>query len=146
MQDITRVSEAMDTLAKKILERRQQVRSPKEQEYERKVEHLEQVLDAVLRLQNRPDNAQYELDRKELDSTLENGLQMLERDGRKYLLVPLTECPEKVDEGNIDSDTQKKKSRKKKKNKIPCSFCHQTGHTRAHCQKRLLTDISSLKR
>ncbi|CCD22534.1 uncharacterized protein NDAI_0A03770 [Naumovozyma dairenensis CBS 421] len=43
---------------------------------------------------------------------------------------------------NQTSSNKTDKKKKKKKNKIACSFCHEIGHTRAKCQKRLLTPLT----
>lgn len=142
MQNITKVSQSMDVLARAILEKQRHDQQLKV-EYERKLNELTQLIDIVLKLQKPTDGAGHSVDTALLDKILEQGLEIVEKDNAKYVLIPIAEDEKKdVDtDGTVDTETSstKPKRNRKKKNKISCSYCHEIGHTRAKCEKRLLS-------
>lgn len=142
MQNITKVSQSMDVLARAILEKQRHDQQLKV-EYERKLNELTQLIDIVLKLQKPTDGTGHSVDTALLDKILEQGLEIVEKNNSKYVLIPIAEDEKKdVDtDGIVDTETSntKPKRNRKKKNKIPCSYCHEIGHTRAKCEKRLLS-------
>lgn len=131
--DIVRLSQAMDALAKLIISK-QKDGSQLQVEYKHKLKELEKVINLVLSLNDSAGTSV--MDANGLDTMLRNGIEVLERDDRRYALIPI-KPKEEGDSTDTPRDAASKKSNKKKKNKIKCSFCHQPGHTRARCETRL---------
>lgn len=134
--DVQRISQAMDVLAKLILEK-QKDGTVLLIEYQRKMKQLDRLINMILNLSQRDQNQQLVVDTNYLDKVLRDGVEVIVRTDeqnqiKKYALIPVIE---QSGGGNAPSTS---KSKKKKKNKIPCSFCHEIGHTRAKCEKRLL--------
>ncbi|CAI4038608.1 hypothetical protein SMKI_05G2190 [Saccharomyces mikatae IFO 1815] len=131
--DIIRLSQAMDSLAKLIISKRKDG-SQLQVEYNRKLKELENFINLLLGLnENTGSNV---MNTSVLDVILRNGIDILEKDDQKYALIPIIPKTE-VDAINNAQVATSKRSGKKKKNKIKCSFCHQVGHTRARCDVRL---------
>ncbi|CAB4252401.1 similar to Saccharomyces cerevisiae YER137C Putative protein of unknown function [Maudiozyma barnettii] len=133
--DIKRVSDAMDVLAKLIIQRRKDNNQVKI-DYEKKLQEVDKLINMILAL-NRKDESRYSVDTTELDKILNDGVEIIEKgeNKQKYALIPIVEIQPIVQTNTIDDFSLKKK---KKKNKINCSYCKETGHTRAACPKRLL--------
>jgi len=131
--DIKRVSDAMDVLAKLIIQRRKDNNQVKI-DYEKKLQEVDKLINMILAL-NRKDESRYSVDTTELDKILNDGVEIIEKgeNKQKYALIPIVEIQPIVQTNTIDDF-----SLKKKKNKINCSYCKETGHTRAACPKRLL--------
>ncbi|QLQ79588.1 hypothetical protein HG537_0C02350 [Torulaspora globosa] len=132
--DIRRLSEAMDVLAKLVLEQRQEGGSL-QLEYQRKIDALDRFINMILRLPKKDGEiGDWELDKMHFAGMLRDGIEIIERPdkklacNRKYALVPVVER----------SNAAGKSTGKKKKNKIACSFCSEIGHTRAKCPKRIV--------
>ncbi|QLL32713.1 hypothetical protein HG536_0D02350 [Torulaspora globosa] len=132
--DIRRLSEAMDVLAKLVLEQRKEGGSL-QLEYQRKIDALDKLINMILRLPKKDGElGDWEVDKMHLAGMLRDGIEIIERPdkkracNRKYALVPVIER----------SSTVGKPLAKKKKNKIACSFCSEIGHTRAKCPKRIV--------
>lgn len=129
--DIKRISEAMDVLAKLVLEQRKENGSL-QLEYQRKIDALDKLITTILRLPE--GSGQWEVDKLKLARSLRDGVEIIEKPDKlnagngKFALIPV------VDRSN----TLAKQSSRKKKNRIACSFCNETGHTRAKCPKRLV--------
>ncbi|CCK69954.1 uncharacterized protein KNAG_0D02030 [Huiozyma naganishii CBS 8797] len=134
-EDVVQVSEAMDRIAKLILAKRVSERSPSQPpvklDYESKLDHLSNLIDSLLSSSQLRD-IPLQVDREKLDSTFSGKVEIIEKQGQKYALIP-------VKDGltTQKGETKNKKKKKKKKNNIQCSYCHETGHTRANCQLRL---------
>lgn len=142
--DILRISHAMDAMAKLIIEKRKQAginntMTENKTEYDTKLKNLNDLLNMILNLNNTnsgDDQISHIVDETKLDVLLRNKIDFIEREGQEYALIPVTKKNQTVNNDTIDISTIKK-SKKKKKNKILCSFCHEPGHTRAHCEQRL---------
>lgn len=128
--DIRRISQAMDVLAKLVLEKRKDD-GALQLEYKKKLDELDKLIGLILGLSNGNAEGEYAIDRSQIDRFLVGGVDIVERpdpqsqESRKYALVPIVENSNKV-------------KKKRKKNKIACSFCHEIGHTRAKCETRLI--------
>ncbi|CAL9728731.1 hypothetical protein MOUN0_E04478 [Monosporozyma unispora] len=138
--DIVKLSHAMDVMAKIILEKRKQsnlnnVKMTNTMEYDTKLKNLNDLINMILRLNSDKNENNNIVDTTKLDILLRNKVDIIEKDGQSYALIPIKKEDTPVTINNINNI--KKKSNKKKKNKILCSFCHEPGHTRAHCEKRL---------
>ncbi|CAI4060610.1 hypothetical protein SKDZ_05G2160 [Saccharomyces kudriavzevii ZP591] len=131
--DIVRLSQAMDALAKLIISK-QKDGSQLQVEYTHKLKELENVINLLLGLNEGTGDSV--MDTGALDVILRNSIEVLEKGDQKYALIPI-----KPREGGGSTraawNATTKKSSNKKKNRIKCSFCHQPGHTRAHCEVRL---------
>lgn len=86
-----------------------------------------------------------------LDDILLNGLEYCVKDGKKYCMIPVINTTTEPNTKRVSQSSTKTgiinspmtpstHQKKKKKNKIPCSYCKETGHTRSKCQKRLQTE------
>lgn len=131
--DIRRLSEAMDVLAKLVLEQRKEGGSL-QLEYQRKIDGLDRFINMILQLRREDGEfGEWEVDKMHFARMLRDGIEIIERPdkkrtcNRKYALVPVVERSNAVG-----------KPGKKKKNKIACSFCSEIGHTRAKCPKRMV--------
>lgn len=128
--DIRRLSQAMDVLARLVLEKKND-NGTLQLEYKKKLDELDKVIGLLLGISKNNTNGDYTIDRNRIDRMLRDGIEIMEKKDpqsngvKKYALIPI-----------IDSPTQRRKSRKK--NKIACSFCHEIGHTRAKCENRLI--------
>ncbi|QHS72924.1 uncharacterized protein SPAR_E02130 [Saccharomyces paradoxus] len=131
--DIVRLSQAMDALAKLIISK-QKDGSQLQVEYEHKLKELEKFINLLLGLHESTGGSV--MNTSVLDKVLRNGIEILEKDDQKYALIPVKARTE-GDTTHIIQGATSKKSSKKKKNKIKCSFCQQVGHTRARCGVRL---------
>ncbi|SMN18487.1 similar to Saccharomyces cerevisiae YER137C Putative protein of unknown function [Maudiozyma saulgeensis] len=133
--EIKRVSDAMDVLAKIIIQRRKDNNQVKV-DYEKKLHEVEKLINMILALNQKDENG-FSADTTELDRILNNGVEIIENGERKqkYALIPIVKTESTIHHNTIDDLSNKKK---KKKNKINCSYCKETGHTRAACPKRLL--------
>lgn len=142
--DFKRISDAMDVLAKLIIEKRQDG-TQLQVEYQHKLKQLNKVISLILGVSNSKLSDQgrssLQVDEPRLDEILRTGVEIIEKDdidgshpGGKYALIPVIE----QDVVNSEQPLVEKKKKKKKKNKIPCSFCNEIGHTRAKCGKRIL--------
>ncbi|EJS43957.1 YER137C [Saccharomyces arboricola H-6] len=131
--DIIRLSRAMDALAKLIISK-QKDGFQLQVEYKHKLEELEKVINLLLGLNNGSGSSV--TDTNALDSILRNGIEIVEKDNQEYALIPIKR---KDADGstNTAGEITSKRSSKKKKNRIKCSFCHNPGHTRAHCIVKL---------
>mgnify|MGYP003365751764 CR=1 FL=1 len=131
-EEIKRVSDTMDILAKLIIQRRQ-ISTQTKLDYDKKLQEVDKLINMILAL-NRKDDMQQVVDTTALDKILNDGVEIIERDNdgikQKFALIPI------CDHNESDEITISKK--KKKKNKINCSYCKETGHTRAACPKRLM--------
>ncbi|SCU99878.1 LANO_0F04148g1_1 [Lachancea nothofagi CBS 11611] len=143
--DVAQVSQAVDALAKSILAQRVQAHRDKPERL-RKLESLKQQFDALLQAQSevtKSTDASLRLDAMQLDLELQKGLETVERQGVQYVLLPLVPgtgvVPTSASLPAPAPATPSKTSKKKKKNKVLCSYCQMQGHTRAHCEKRLLS-------
>ena len=125
--DIVRLSQAMDALAKLIISK-QKDGSQLQVEYEHKLKELEKFINLLLGLHESTGGSV--MNTSVLDKVLRNGIEILEKDDQKYALIPVKARTE-GDTTHIIQGATSKKSSKKKKNKIKCSFCQQVGHTRA---------------
>lgn len=140
--DIVKISQAMDAIAKLIIEKRKdkQQQDTNKDEYQVKLNNLTNLLNMILRLNtedhtiNKDNNI---VDITRLDTLLKDKIDIIDKDGQEFALIPIVrgQNPDTFD--GTDKPSPKKKNKKKKKNKILCSFCHQPGHTRAHCEKKL---------
>lgn len=123
--DIRKISQAMDVLAKLVLEKRQEDGSL-QLEYKKKLNELDKCIRMIVGITGN----EYSIDRNYIDRVLGSGVEIIERQDsrtqelRKFALIPI-----------VESTT---KPKKKKKNRIPCSFCHEVGHTRAKCEAKLM--------
>ncbi|CAR30367.1 uncharacterized protein KLTH0H08030g [Lachancea thermotolerans CBS 6340] len=145
-QDPEQVSRAMDALARSILAKRVQDHKRKPERL-RQLELLKQQFDALVlarQAQKEPAPRAPLLDAAQLDRELEQGLGFVERNGRNYVLLPLVGNPNPAPAAAPGATPAAPKHAKKKKNKIPCSYCHEAGHTRARCEKRLLGESGGL--
>ena len=152
--DIIRISHAMDVLADLFRKQRldgEQIKT----EYERRLEEVNKVINILLSLKRRSAQQQageegttnMMVDSDALDSILNNGIEIMEReDGKKFALIPVVEeepvyPPKAGQRSNAQESirTSQTGGRRQKKNKIRCSYCNEIGHTRARCEKRLLT-------
>lgn len=80
-----------------------------------------------------------------LDRILRTGVEIIEGKGKqRYALIPvMNDCTkDKITDKDPDIPVTSKNTKKKKKNKIACSYCHEIGHTRAKCEKRLLNPMN----
>lgn len=141
-EDIKKLSQAMDALAKLFIEKRQDG-TQLQLEYQHKLEKLNSFVTMMLGMNETETGIGYELDSKQLEVLLRNDIEIIEKETRaadpnnpnqlqKYALIPIAFPPS--NKNNINSNKRKKK----KKNKIACSFCNEPGHTRAKCEKKLL--------
>ncbi|KAL6945420.1 hypothetical protein ACO0QE_002872 [Hanseniaspora vineae] len=83
-----------------------------------------------------------------LDEILLNGLEYCVKDGKRYCMIPVISTTN--NNASIEKTSRPCRptthtpitapKQKKKKNKIPCSYCNETGHTRSKCLKRLQTE------
>lgn len=143
--DIIKISNALDSIAKLIIARRKQtetINKDIETEYNNRLRHLNTLINLILKLnENDQSNINTIVDTTKLDALLKDKIDIIEKDGQSFALIPVkneyTTGNNVYDDTLVDENKLKKKTRKKKKNKIPCSFCNQPGHTRAHCDKRL---------
>ncbi|CAR29455.1 hypothetical protein ZYGR_0AD01370 [Zygosaccharomyces rouxii] len=111
-----RVSQALDNLAKTILEQRDS------SSYNEKLRRLEALINMILQT----DSNGSKMDTTKLDSILrEDDIEIIEKNHQRYALIPVIP---------LRSTTV---SKNKKKNKIRCSYCNEMGHTRANCEKKL---------
>ncbi|SCV04020.1 LAMI_0H12794g1_1 [Lachancea mirantina] len=149
MEDTVQISQAMDALAKTILARRLQQQKDGESDPQQRWRDLKGALDPILALQRDEAGNTVEMDSVPLTSSPSPRLELLERNGQKFALVPVKRVSNGYSQASRSGATATTspspgwpaapaKSKKKKKNKIPCSYCHETGHTRAHCENRLL--------
>lgn len=133
-EEIKRVSDTMDILAKLIIQRRQ-ISTQSHNDYDKKLHEVDKLINMILALNHRDTETQQIVDTNALDKILNEGVEIIERDNngklQKFALIPICD----PNEPNGEITTTKKK---KKKNKINCSYCKETGHTRAACPKRLL--------
>ena len=151
--DIIRISHAMDVLADLFRKQRQDGEQIKI-EYERRLEEVNKVINILLSLKRSTQQQAGEegtnnmmVDSDALDSILNNGIEIMEReDGKKFALIPVVEekpvYPPTAGQGSNaqqNRHTSQTGGRRQKKNKIRCSYCNEIGHTRAHCERRLLT-------
>ena len=132
--DIVRLSQAMDVLAKLIISK-QKDGSQLQVEYEHKLKELEKFINLLLGLHESTVGSI--MNTSVLDMVLRNGIEIMEKDDQKYALIPIKAKEEADKTTSTIQGVTCKKSSKKKKNKIKCSFCHEAGHTRAHCGARL---------
>lgn len=136
-EEIKRVSDTMDILAKLIIQRRQ-ISTQTKVDYDKKLKEVDKLINMILALNRRDDNQQV-VDTTALDKILNEGVEIIERDNgetkQKFALIPICE---KYTTENDEITTISKTKKKKKKNKISCSYCKETGHTRAACPKRLM--------
>ncbi|AMD21901.1 HFR046Cp [Eremothecium sinecaudum] len=111
---------SMEVLMRVLTDRQQHAQKIKE-EYQRKLAELTELMNALFddRLQGKA-----KLDTETLNEKLKTDIDIIERDGKRYALIPIT------------STKQQRKSHKTVK--IACSYCKELGHTRAKCEKRLL--------
>ncbi|QLG71086.1 hypothetical protein HG535_0B01240 [Zygotorulaspora mrakii] len=139
-EDIRKISQAMDALAKLIIEKRQDG-TQLQLEYQHKLERLNQVIELILGMRHNESETRYELDANHLDRLLRGNIEIVEKtvetlstnsqaQAESYALIPI------VKKSHASETSIHRK--KKKKNKICCSFCNEPGHTRAKCEKKLL--------
>lgn len=143
-EDIRKVSAAMDMLAKLIIQKQQDGTQLKI-EYQHKLKELNNLINLLLNIntqisEKNPEMVEYNVNETELDRILRNGINIEERNGQEYALIPVKRQG-RIEQVLTDSAAVTAKKKKKKKNKISCSYCHEQGHTRAHCQKKLLNPI-----
>lgn len=152
VQDAAQISQAVDTLARSILAKRVKDHENKPERL-RKLDQLKQQFDALMQAHQACQDAgqlpPLTLNARQLDKDLSTGLEIVERHGQSYVLLPLVgslrvatreaQQTQATGEASNASPAGKPGNNKtKKKNKIPCSYCHKSGHTRAHCQEKLL--------
>ena len=141
--DILKLSKTLDSIAKVILAERKQtetISKDLENEYSNKLKNLNTLINLILKLNDTDDSKVSPIvDTTRLDVLLKDKIDIIEKDGQSYALIPIKNEVSSDDNYNdiITDTSEKKKKKKKKKNKILCSFCNQPGHTRAHCDKRL---------
>ncbi|CCF57269.1 hypothetical protein KAFR_0C02760 [Kazachstania africana CBS 2517] len=139
--DITKISQAMDILARLILEKQKDGTQLK-MEYEHKLKELNNLINLILNLGKTSvddSNPKLKVDCNELDKLLRNRIEIVEKDDKKrYALIPVSEANEEDSMKESITSPKDSKKKKKKKNKILCSYCHESGHTRASCEKKLL--------
>ncbi|CAL9734364.1 hypothetical protein MOSE0_E04302 [Monosporozyma servazzii] len=155
--DILRISQAMDAMAKLIIEKRKQAglnnnnntTTEKKTEYDMKLKKLNDLINMILNLNNNDTNNNnsnqipHIMDETKLDELLRDEIEFIEREGQSYALIPVKMNDQTTNNDIIDNATIKK-NKKKKKNKILCSFCHEPGHTRAHCEQRLYNNNNNI--
>lgn len=153
-REILQSSKYMDTLAKIIIAKRNVNKGNDAnknnnnrstsgnvsiiQEYKDKLNKLDSLLNLILQLEelkvdsNNSQNAnssdhQWKLDKEKLAQTFDNGknVEIIEKDEQKYLLIPVKE------------ESLKQKRNKYKQKKKTCSSCHEVGHSKANCPKKL---------
>lgn len=111
-----RVSQALDNLAKTILEQKDS------SSYNEKLRRLEELINMILQIKSNGSK----MDTTKLDSILrDKDIEIVEKNHQRYALIPVIPL------------RQATAGKNKKKNKIRCSFCNETGHTRANCERRL---------
>ncbi|CUS21205.1 LAQU0S02e08438g1_1 [Lachancea quebecensis] len=147
-QDPEQVSRAVDALARSILAKRIEEHKSKSGRM-RQLELLKQHFDALMlahQAQQEPEPHAPLLDAAQLDQELKQGLEVVEREGRSYVLLPLAAKPKAAPATTpaAGAASAAPKHTKKKKNKILCSYCREAGHVRARCEKRLLGDGGGL--
>lgn len=142
--DFKRISDAMDVLAKLIIQKRQDG-TQLQVEYQHKLNQLNKLINLILQLSNSKlcdeEKSSLQVDESRLDEILRTGIEIIEKKDEddhhrngKYALIPVME----QDVVTSEQPLMEKKKKKKKKNKICCSFCNEVGHTRAKCEKRML--------
>ncbi|AET40607.1 uncharacterized protein Ecym_6225 [Eremothecium cymbalariae DBVPG len=126
---------SMEVLLRVLADRQQQQQRVKAQ-YEQKLQNVVKLTESLLVSCG---DGNPKVDVPKLDEVLGGGLQVIEREGRTYALVPLEEVPSGQGvERQRQPEQRKNKGKRKKKNQIACSYCHEIGHTRGACEKRLL--------
>ncbi|GAV55747.1 hypothetical protein ZYGR_0AY01390 [Zygosaccharomyces rouxii] len=110
-----RVSQALDKLAKTILEQKDS------SSYNEKLRRLEELINTILQINSNGSK----MDTAKLDSLLrDDDIEIIEKNHQQYALIP------------VIPPRSAAASKHKKRNKIRCSYCNETGHTRANCEKR----------
>lgn len=137
----------MDTLAKLIIAKREKEKEKEKEssnsgstgDYDTKLNNLTQLINMILNLNKQNDKTTPLLaNQSKLDLLLQKGVDIIDKDGEKFALIPVEENQNDHTTTQLPPPpTIKKKNKNKKKNKILCSYCHEPGHTRAHCEKRL---------
>ena len=138
-EDIRNLSKAMDHIARLIIQNKQSDTQLQSQ-YESRLKEVNKLINMILRLSAPlyPSDDGLQLDQTKLDGLLNNGIEIIERDNNeKFMLLPVTN----IVVGDASVGKEAKKKPKKKKNKIPCSYCNEIGHTRSKCPKKLLNPI-----
>ncbi|AAS53552.1 AFR181Wp [Eremothecium gossypii ATCC 10895] len=106
-------------------------RNASKEQYERKLAQLTTLLDSLLTMQQRVGDAggAMALDGNALEQMLAEPLEVIEKDGQQYALVPL--C-------GAGAGAAEPPKQRRKRTQLTCSYCHEVGHTRARCERRLL--------
>lgn len=121
-EDVIKNSEALDQLAKLILSNSKKnpssLASIKE-DYENKLKNLNELISMITSV---------ELDKAKFSELVSKKIEIINKDGHDYVLIPVLKPQERAKTG-------KKKS---KPNNIQCSYCKETGHLRSKCNKKLL--------
>lgn len=117
-ENVIKQSEALDQLAKLILSQTQKkpsgLASIKE-EYESKLKKLDELISMITSV---------ELDKGTFEELISKKIEIVEKDGQEYAMIPVRK--------------RKKAKSSHKRNNIECSYCHEKGHLRSKCQKKLL--------
>ncbi|CCE64225.1 hypothetical protein TPHA_0H00140 [Tetrapisispora phaffii CBS 4417] len=139
--DIVKFSYAMDQIAKLIAQNKKQS-SVANSEYEKKMKELDKLINLLLGLSKSTSSKGYSLNTSKLDEILKEGFEVVTKgNDEKYIMLPIQEEPQGPLEDIKKGEVHIKKSKNKKKNKIRCSYCNETGHTRAKCEMKLMTPI-----
>ncbi|AGO13324.1 AaceriAFR181Wp [[Ashbya] aceris (nom. inval.)] len=107
-------------------------RNASKEQYERKLAQLKTVLDSLLAMQREAGGNTADtmaVDSSAMGQMLAEPLEVIEKDGRQYALVPL--CA-------VEPGAAPPAKPRRKKTQLVCSYCHEAGHTRARCERRLL--------
>lgn len=114
--EILRASQAMENLAKTVLEKQNAV------SLDEKMRRLDELINMVLQI----NDCHAKVDTAKLGhSLLRQGVEVVEKNHQKYALIPVMPLQ------------QQHAPATRRQSKLQCSYCRQVGHTRAHCEKRL---------
>ncbi|AQZ13630.1 YER137C [Zygosaccharomyces parabailii] len=113
--EILRASQAMENLAKMVLERRNAAT------IDEKMRRLDELINMILQI----NDCHAKVDTEKLKrSLLRQSVEIVEKNHQKYALIPVM-------------PVQRREPARRRQSKLQCSFCQEVGHTRAHCEKRL---------
>lgn len=119
---IIKQSEALDQLARLVLSQSQKKQSTLpslKEEYENKLKNVDELISMITSV---------ELDKEKFSKMISKQIEIIQKDGQEYALIPVQRTPKQAKFGK----------RKSKANNIKCSYCNETGHLRSKCEKKLL--------
>lgn len=116
--DIIKISNALDSIAKLIIARRKQtetINKDIETEYNNRLRHLNTLINLILKLnENDQSNINTIVDTTKLDALLKDKIDIIEKDGQSFALIPVKN--EYTTGNNVYDDTLVDENKLKKKN------------------------------